>query len=286
MYEDYLGYIFGGKLITPRTAAIITKILLNNIDGIVVPTKKVKKVIESYGIKCENHIIPTGINVDKFYRDISNIENNELLNKLGLNGDNKILVYFGRIAEEKNIQEIIFYLSKLKENKLQVKLLIVGGGPYLYKLKQYAFEQGVHEQVCFAGMIRPEEIYKYYQLGSIFVTASTSETQGLTYIEAMASGLPVVCRFDSCVEDLVLDGETGFTYNDENEFSIYVAKLLSDENFRSGIAKRARIKTEEYSSQTFGKKAEELYLKCSQRENAKIRRWFSVSAVKNKGLAS
>lgn len=64
--------------------------------------------------------------------------------------------------------------------------------------------------VIFAGMVPPEEVPEWYRLGDLFVSASSSETQGLTYIEALAAGVPALCRADLCLEGVILEGENGW----------------------------------------------------------------------------
>ena len=78
-------------------------------------------------------------------------------------------------------------------------LMIVGGGPYLEILRKKAAELGVMESVIFTGMVSPEEVASYYPAGDLFISASTSETQGLTYADALAAGLPLLCRKDECL---------------------------------------------------------------------------------------
>ena len=72
--------------------------------------------------------------------------------------------------------------------------------------KKRSEELKLAKNVIFTGMIIPEEVGRYYQAGDLFVSASTSETQGMTYAEALASGIPLLCRRDGCLEQVVTDG--------------------------------------------------------------------------------
>ena len=87
--------------------------------------------------------------------------------------------------------------------------VIVGSGPYLDNLKELAYAENISDKVIFTGAVEPENIAAYYRLGDIFLSASQSETQGLTYIEALASGLPAVCRRDDCLNDVITNGKNG-----------------------------------------------------------------------------
>lgn len=260
MYEDYLHYIFGGKLISKNTAAKVTAALLNPLDGVITPTKKVSETLKGYGINNEISVIPTGIDIEKFSAKVSEEEINSLLKKHGIPKTGKKIIYVGRIAEEKNTEEIIEFYSEICKNR-DINLIIVGGGPYLDILKGLVKSLNIEDRVFFTGMIESSDVYKYYRLGDLFATASTSETQGLTYIEALASGLPVLCRWDQCVDGLIINGYNGYTYNSEKEFVEYIDKIFYGEEGLEKLKEKSIIKAEEYSSRNFGLNVEKLYKK-------------------------
>ncbi|GLC29219.1 glycosyltransferase family 4 protein [Clostridium omnivorum] len=261
LYEDYLTYIMNGKLINKRTNAAITRYMLNSMDGVVVPTKKVDKVIKGYGVKTNMFIVPTGIDISRFKKKVSMEEKRSMLQELNLTEEDNIIVYIGRIAEEKNIEEVMEYFAAARDKIEKLKLVIVGGGPYLEILREKASKLNLQPDIRFVGMVSPEETYKYYQLGQVFATASTSETQGLTYIEALASSLPVVCRYDSCVDGLIVNNETGFTYTNEQEFTSYMTRIFYDNELRKRLSSGAIKMAEEYSAENFGQNISNVYLK-------------------------
>ncbi|PJI08491.1 MULTISPECIES: glycosyltransferase family 4 protein [Clostridium] len=259
MYEDYLKYFLGGKVIGKAAMARIIKVLFNTFDEIIAPTEKVKDALRKYEVYKDIKIIPTGIEIEEFQEDFKKNEKEEILGKYGLTGKDNILVYVGRAAEEKNIQEIIQLFSKAIKEVEDIKLLIVGGGPYLPELKKLASKYKVQDFVKFTGMVKRSEVHKYYKLGFAFVTASKSETQGLTYIEALASGCPVICKWDLCVKDLIINGITGFTYTNERQFVRAVKMLKTNLHLREQIAFNARKKSYLYSEEKFARSAMEVY---------------------------
>jgi len=259
MYEDYLKYIFNGKIIKKGAAAKITKLLLNSIDAVIAPTEKTKNTLENYGVGRSIYVIPTGIDLSKYQKSVLKEEKEELLSRLGLSKEDRIMVYIGRVAEEKNIDEVIYFFPEILKRVQNAKLLIVGGGPELENLKNKAHIDGLSDRIIFTGMVKPEEVYKYYKLGDLFVTASTSETQGLTYLEALSTGCPVVCRFDKCIENIIVQGENGFAYTDTSEFVSYVSRILCDETLRNKMSMAAKSKAEKYSSRTFAGKILKAY---------------------------
>ena len=117
------------------------------------------------------------------------------------------MVYVGRLAEEKNISELLRHTAALERKN--ITLLLVGDGPYRTSLEHQVEALGLEQQVVFAGMIPPEQVMHYYRLGDVFVSASSSETQGLTYIEALAAGVPALCRQDPCLAGVIIDGVNG-----------------------------------------------------------------------------
>ena len=261
LYEDYLKYILGGKLITKRASIILTRfVLLSGLECIIVPTVKVETILLNYGIKKPLVVIPTGIDISRFQRIYTSKEKETVKSALKLEQDTKLVVYIGRIGEEKNIQELFTYFGEAVKLLENTKLMIVGGGPYLKVLKSIVQELNLTEVIIFAGMIDPEKVPLYYQLSDVFVTSSTSETQGLTYIEAMASGVPVVCREDECVKGLVVTSETGYLYNDAETFATGINSVLAmNKEEYTGLQQRCREKAKSYSIEIFGKRAETLY---------------------------
>ncbi len=259
MYEDYLDYILSGKVITPKTMARLTKLLLNTFNRVIAPTAKVEKVLRGYGVKSPISVIPTGIDLSRFQKNITEEEKFQLRAKYNIDSTDSVLVFLGRVAYEKNINEIIEMFSRLDGEINNLKLLIVGKGPYLNNLKELTKAKNLEDKVIFTGEVNPSEVYKYYKISDAFVTASTSETQGLTYIEALSSGLPVICRYDTCIEGVVETGINGFVYENEEEFRTAVKALFSSEDYRHTIAQKAELAADKFSSRAFATKVEELY---------------------------
>lgn len=264
MYEDYLNYFLKGKVLRKSTAAKLTATLFNTFEAIIVPTEKVRDALTGYGIQKDIYTIPTGIDISKFQREITEDELNKLAEKYKIYDRDKLIVYVGRIAEEKNLNEIILLFREVVKRIEGVKLLIVGGGPYLNELKKLVKRLCLSEYINFTGMVEPQDVYKYYKLGKMFVTASLSETQGLTYIEALSSGCPVLCKYDRCIEGIVENGYNGFAYKEGKEFIEYAARIIKDQKLQQRLSAGASDRADEYSCSTFGKRVSEVYSTVSQ----------------------
>ncbi|SHK29378.1 1,2-diacylglycerol 3-glucosyltransferase [Clostridium cavendishii DSM 21758] len=268
LYENYLDYLLGGKVINKSRAAKITKLLLNSLDAVIAPTQKTKDVLLGYGVIKPIYVVPTGIDLARFKQNISIEDKRKIKLTLGLSESDRIIAYVGRVAEEKNISEILRLFKQVIEKEKNIKLLIVGTGPYLNCLKTQVKKENIQNNVVFTGMIKPEEVYKYYKLAEIFVTASISETQGLTYIEALSSGCPIVCKEDSCIEGVVRQGINGFSYKEKDEFFYYISRILKDNKLRNNMTKEAVNTANKYSSRTFANNMIEIYCRvmCAKEE--------------------
>lgn len=264
LYEDYLNYFLKGKVIRKSTAAKLTAALFNTFEAVIVPTEKVRDVLVKYGIQKDIYTIPTGIDISRFQREITEDELDKLSAEYKIYNRDKLIVYVGRIAEEKNLNEIVLLFREVARSVNDAKLLIVGGGPYLDELKKLVKRMGLDENIHFTGMIKPQDVYKYYKLGKVFVTASLSETQGLTYIEALSSGCPVLCKYDRCIEGIVENGYNGYAYKEGKEFIKHAVNILQDEKLQQRLSASASNRAEEYSCRTFGHRVSEVYSTIAQ----------------------
>lgn len=252
VYEDYTHYFIKNKAAGVKIVAKASKTFADMCQYIIAPTKKTAKILESYNIDANKiAVIPTGIRIPDIYKE-------DLKDELDLDKDKKILLYLGRLAEEKNIEELIRFYEKLKDSS--IAFYIVGGGPYLNKLKAYS--KSFSKEINFVGMVEPSEVNKYYQAADIFTTASTSETQGLTYYEALSNGTVAICRDDNSLEGVIKDGFNGYRYHNFEEFNSYMNLVLDDEDFHKQLIDNARsYALENFSVESFGSKCEDLYKK-------------------------
>jgi 1,2-diacylglycerol 3-alpha-glucosyltransferase len=255
IYEDYTHYFSPVKKWGKAFARAFTNAILKNVQAVIAPSEKVKILLNGYGYDGNLKVIPTGIALEtnKYQRETSNRE--KLRKQLDISKDYKVLISVGRLAKEKNHEEILEFFKK--QNKNDKKLVIVGDGPNRSELESYACELGINGDVIFTGMIPHENVNQYYQLGDVFVSASNSETQGLTYFEALANGVPVICRKDDCLTDIVIDGVNGWQYENFKEFDKYLDLALNLSDDLSGTIQES-IKSK-YSLETFAEKVEGFY---------------------------
>lgn len=255
IYENYTHYIVKLEALNTIAKSAARKFsanFCNSAHKVIVPTEKIKDLLISYNVKKEISIVPTGIELDKFsrfYNDLDMINN--LKANLNIGTEEKVILYIGRISEEKSIDQILIAMQLYLKNKDDVKLVLIGDGPDKKSLQEKAKELGIYNQTIFVGEKPWEEIGRYYQLGDVFVSASQSETQGLTYIEALASGVPVVAKADRCLDGVIEEGVNGFTYHTMEELFHYLDSILYDDLEKNRLSIGAINSIDKFSVSNF-----------------------------------
>ena len=263
MYEDYIHYVSRGIMLKPASqfAKKVSKLYCRDCSAIIVPTIKVKDALEDYGLTRHIDVIPTGVNIEPFKR--SNYSEELIKNEkktFGIDETQPVILFIGRIAKEKSIDVIMNSMEELIKKIPNCKLLIVGEGPERENLENLAKSLGIEKSVVFAGEKPWAEIGRYYQMGDVFVGASLTETQGLTFEEAMAAQIPVVAKYDKNLDGIIRDKINGrFFYKDENLAEI-LFEILSDKEESALMVKNAYSGIESLSSKYFGESVEKIYM--------------------------
>ena len=263
MYEDYVHYITKGYF--NNTSKKIVEYLTNfycnqTATELIVPTKKTYDLFkEKYKYTRNVHIIPTGIEVEKFYKentDPAKLE--EIRKKHGLNKGDFVILYVGRLGQEKSVDVLIESHQELAR-EYKAKLLIVGDGPDMDTYKNLVHKLKIDDNVIFTGKVPWTEVTLYYQIADIFATASKSETQGLTVIEAMAASLPVVAVDDESFRNVIIDGLNGHLFDTKKEYKKYVKPIIDEPSKLQQFSKQARINADTYSSKYFAERVLDVY---------------------------
>ncbi|MBA2173979.1 glycosyltransferase family 1 protein [Halobacillus locisalis] len=156
--------------------------------------------------------------------------------------ENKLLVFVGRLAPEKEIHK----LRPLLDEREDISLAIVGDGPVKKELEE-TFEG---TRTVFTGLLHGEELAQAFSSSDALIFPSVTETLGLVILEAMASGLPVIAAKSGPTMEQVEDGRTGLLFENENTDSMIQAiKRLEDEELYEHMCKNAREEAEKFSWQ-------------------------------------
>lgn len=256
MYEDYLHYIAKGKIIRPSHVRQLSKLYTSHLSGIVCPSERVEKKLLEYGIDRPMAIIPTGVKVGQF-TPVPAEETKEIRDTYGIKENDVLFLSVSRISYEKNIQAVLKGMPTVKENIPNVKLLIVGDGPYKGKLEALVEELSLSDTVIFTGEIENEKISPFYQAADYLVSASDSETQGLTYTESMAARTKVIAKGNDYLNHLLNDISLGMTYLDDEDFAGAAVDYVTRDVPNNPVILDKKLY--DISSQAFGKRMEEFY---------------------------
>ncbi len=174
-------------------------------DGIIAPTMYVKRILENNGLK-NIQIIPTGVDFGSMKR-----ENREKTRKqLGLKSKDKVILYFGRVSREKNIDILIKAAKPLSVNGF--KIIIAGSGPYIKELISLSKRIG-NNNIIFTGFVKEKDISLYYAAADILCNPSTFETQGIVDLYASFYGLPILLPEKGAQEELLNYAKCGERFN-------------------------------------------------------------------------
>lgn len=263
MYEDYVHYITKGYFDSAgkKLVEYITKFYCDKtITELIVPTKKTYNLFKKkYEIERNVHIVPTGINLERFNESVSVTKANKIKKLINITKEDFVILFIGRIAKEKNIPFLLESHKDLIKLNKNYKLVIVGDGPDIDTYKQYVIKYNLEKNIIFVGKVPLEEVPSYYKIADIFVTASKTETQGLTVIEAMASSVLPVCIKDESFENVVVNNFNGCIFKNKKEYKNIINKLEIDHELRKKISLQAKTSSKEFSSDYYASKVLDVY---------------------------
>ena len=262
LYEDYTHYITHNHFnkLSKKIVKDLTKVYcVKTAKETIVPTDKIYKLFkEKYMITKNVSVIPSGIDIERFFEE--NVEQDkveQIKEKYGITKDDFTIIFVGRLAQEKNIEFLLNAQQKLIEKRINnIKLLIVGDGPDKENYINITRKLNIFDKVIFTGKIEQDKIQYYYQCADAFVTASNSETQGLTVIEAMAAGVVPICINDMAFIDMLPKKSL---FNNQKEYINRLITFSTDEELRKEYKAEIRKKAEEYSSNTYAQRVLNVY---------------------------
>jgi 1,2-diacylglycerol 3-alpha-glucosyltransferase len=260
LWVHYFHYVFWGLVPDNILKTVLRRFYLK-ADYFVAPSGKIKSYLEKeFGIAAHIETIPTGLDLERFFQfDPGPARKAEFRTRHGLHELDTVLVFAGRLGREKSIDLLMTALPLLLPRHPRLKLLLVGDGPARGELESLAETLGVRKAVVFTGYLRGESLPLAYACADFFVIASTSESQGLVTVEAMASGLPVVMREDAASLDILGDRRNGIVWRDPGEFVAALETLLTHRELVDDLKRRSRERSRAFTLAAFGERMEGYY---------------------------
>ena len=266
-YELYTHYTpLPEELAKPLTQSLAT-FYANSFDAVIAPTKSIRDLLLEYKIKKPIFVIPAGVDVNRF-KKISGKE--KIRGKYNISQDKILFLTVSRLGKEKNVSFLLKSFQKINKIEKDTFLMIVGDGPEKENLEKESIKLGLAEKIIFTGRIPNQKMPLYYSAADIFLFSSTSETQGVIFVEAMASGIPTVAIKANGAKDIIIDGETGFlTSENYDDFSQAVLKIISNEDSRKKMSERAVKEAQIFSIEKSTSNLLSFYKKTIKQESEK-----------------
>jgi len=229
--------------------AMIIRRRVRYADTLISPSIPHSQMIRRYKVTQPIEVIPSGIDLLRFQHREGENNRKALRSSLGFTENDCVLVSVCRLASEKRVDQSIdeFFLLSLLEPS--ARLLLVGAGPKEEHLKKQVKSLALEDLVVFAGGIPTSEVHQYYQASDIFISSSIRESQGLGFVEAMASGLPVLLREDHSLGLSVEDFGCGKICPDQRSFVAAASELVSDVKMRKEMSEHSLLASERFSLQ-------------------------------------
>ncbi len=254
--EHYLWFL--PKALSIWYAKSASRRYCNSCDLLITPSTEMRDVLSSYNVTKPIEVIPTGIRLDRFHgRDRQRYRQLK-----GYKPEDKVLLFMGRVAEEKNIDFLLRVVNRLRPRVPNLQFLIAGEGAAKKHLEKMTVDLGMSDCVHFAGYLSKEDWRDCYAGSDLFVFASITETQGLVVTEAMAAETPVVAVAEMGIKDVMASGRGGLTTAlNEDEFTEAVYQMLTDQALYAQKKSETLAEADKWSSTSMAKRMLEAYEK-------------------------
>lgn len=261
-YDQYLHYVPFSKKFVKKQLINYIKNFTKRVDLIIAPAYGIEKKLESYGVKTPIAIVPNGIDVKRFETKIDEKIKEKLRKKYNIESSDKVLIFTGRIAEEKNLTFLLKAFKQICLKLTNIKLLMIGGGVEIDKFKKMIIDLGLENKAIITDFIPYSEMQNYLSLGQIYVTASKSEVHPLTILEGLAAGLPMVIIDAPGTADIVTNNTDGLISKDNiNDFVKNILKVINNQTLTKKLSSNAKKTAQKYSYLETSKKMVEAYQK-------------------------
>lgn len=252
--EFYKHYIPMAKFISPNVIQKTMKIFYKRFNALIAVSSKARNLTKSKKMlpKMPSVIIPNAIDDSKFVqKHLTAQEKQEIRSKYGINNTDVLLLFLGRIAEEKRVFELLTICKNVVKKCGNCKVMFVGNGPAYIGMTNICTKEISEGKIIFTGFVEWEKVHNFYESADIFITASLSEMHSMTILEAELSSLPIVTRKDDSYIDSIFDNENGYLCNTDEEMEEKIIQLISDEVKRKKFGKKSLEITKNFTIEKY-----------------------------------
>lgn len=256
-WTEYAHYLPLSRGVTKAQAVWISREFCNRCSEVVTPTAEIEHVLREYGVDRPITVIPTGVDLDAFRGGSPDAA------AIRTAAGGPLVLYAGRLGKEKNVSLVIDAFAIVAAQMPEARLAIAGVGPNEAKLREQVAALDCASRITFVGALDKPDLGSYYSAAEAFAFGSTTETQGLVLVEAMAHGLPVAA-VDCPVSREVVPSDAGaLSADDPSSLADAIASLLrASDAERSRLRAAARRAAKPYSIDRLTDEMEALYARC------------------------
>ncbi|TAN57087.1 glycosyltransferase family 4 protein [Patescibacteria group bacterium] len=228
----------------------------NRCDAVISPSKALVKELLQYKLRRPVHVLSNPVDLKYFS---TNKSKEYLRKKFHLN--KPAIIHFGRLSYEKSTDLVLRAFAQILNWGIDAQLIVIGDGPERGKLEALGRKLNIDKSVEFTGTLRDNDLTERIAAGDFFVSASTIETQGLVFLEAMALGLPVIGVNAGGVPEYVDNGKNGFIVESGNVRAIAEAmkKFIDHPELRGSFGQNAKECMKKYDAETIVGEIEKIY---------------------------
>lgn len=244
MWEDFYDYYIPmAKLIPVKFIRRLVKRLYKKFYAFINVSSKAQAYFKNDfmlpGIP--SAVIPNAVDTETFIRNKDSAEDlSRMRENWGIEKDDVLLLFVGRVGEEKRVIELLDVCTKVTSARANVKALFVGNGPALETLKSTVRKTHMDHRIIFTGFVNWTDLHTYYGMSDIFMTCSLSEMHSMTILEALISGMPICARRDSSYFDTIYPGENGYLADTDEEVAKAIIELADDPLKRKAFGAKSR----------------------------------------------
>jgi 1,2-diacylglycerol 3-alpha-glucosyltransferase len=259
LFEEYLHHYVKPlpRSLGRALARRFTRWQCAQLRALVAPSAPLRERLLEYGVKARIEVIPTGLPPDRYRQG----DGMRFRRQLGVDAQQPLLLYVGRVAYEKNIDFLLQVFTRLQRTHPAARFVIAGEGPARAHLRSLAARLGVEAQVLFVGYLeRAHALADCYAAADVFIFASRTETQGLVLLEALAQGRPVVSTAHLGTATVLREGcGAHIVPEEEPAFAAAIGALLDDPAQRAQLSAQARAYAESWASVHMARRLADLY---------------------------
>jgi len=230
MYDQYVYYIAPRPFVAMATKVShqYERFIANKAHALTGPSQKCVEHFSRIGVDKPASIIPNSADLEIFgLGKTSEAAKNKAIERYHLPKDKTLAVFVGRLGKEKSVDVLLRYWAKNIRPEHNLHLIIIGGGPDKTFLEHLAQKLQIENQVTFTGFIKNQELPACFAACDIYATASLSDTNSISMLEAMACGLPTLQLYDELNKSQIIEGQNGWFFHSAEEFAEHLLRIAA-----------------------------------------------------------